>query len=256
MTTAAAKQRYQPAYETIPAAYRVLKWLVGGLLHIVYHREVIGQENFPRRGPVIVVANHLHLFDPPVLMLAMPRDCIWLAADKWQRAPIIRTLLRIAGAVFVRRGEVDRQALRLCIDVLAQGDVLALAPEGTRSKTGSLQRAKPGVAYLAVRSKAPIVPIAFWGAERLRDWLRLKRPTCKVVIGCPFKLPELSGKLTTEKLQELADLVMIQIGLLLPEGYRGVYAERCAAIEAGESDELSVLKQDAQVESHACALTT
>ena len=237
------KRRRRPTYRTSPLVYRIMKWIFGGLLRTIYRYEAIGQENLPSDGPVIVAVNHLHLADPPAVMLAVPRKVVTLAASKWLNRPVVGPILRLAGVVFVRRGEVDRQALRHCFDHLANGGVLALAPEGTRSKTGGLQRAKPGVAYLASRSKAPIVPVAVWGTERLSDWARLKRPTCKVVVGRPFRLPEFSRRPATEELQHLADLIMIRLGLLLPASYRGVYSERCAALERGESTELSVLLQ-------------
>ena len=244
-TTVKAKRRPRPTYDSSPVVYRIMKRIFGWPMRAMYRYQVCGQENFPTSGPVIAVVNHLHFLDPVAAMLAVPRKTVALAASKWESSPIVSAILRLAGVVFVRRGEVDRQALRGCLDHLAKGGALALAPEGTRSKTGGLERGKPGVAYLAHRSKAPIVPVAFWGTERLRDWARLKRPICRVVIGRPFKLPEFSEKPTTEELERLADLVMIQVGLLLPASYRGVYAEQCAAIESGESTELSVLLQGA-----------
>lgn len=233
--TTSAKKKPRPSYETSPVVYAILKWIITRLMHILYRYEVTGQENFPLSGPTMIVVNHLHLFDPGAVAPVVPRRIVTLAAGKWRTNILIRSFLRLAGAIFIRRGEVDRQALRACIEVLSKGGVLAIAPEGTRSKTATLQRAKPGVAYLATRMKSVLVPVAFWGIEKLGDWKRLKRPTCKVVIGRPFRLPRTSEKPSIAELQELADLVSIQIGLLLPERYRGVYTERIAAIEAGEN---------------------
>jgi len=137
---------------------------------------------------------------------------------------------------------VDRQALRACLDVLEKGEVLALAPEGTRSRKHALQRAKPGIAYLATRTGAFIVPVSVWGVERIGDWRRLIRPACHVVIGAPFRLPEVVGRATAAQLQHFADLIMLRLGLALPVSYRGVYGDRIAAIEAGESSELDALR--------------
>jgi 1-acyl-sn-glycerol-3-phosphate acyltransferase len=121
------------------------------------------------------------------------------------------------------------------MDVLAKGRVLAVAPEGTRSHTAELQEGKAGVAYLATRIRAPIVPVSHWGVEKLGLWKRLKRPRCRVVIGKPFHLPEFSVRPNTAELQKLADYIMLHIALGLPPAYRGVYAERTAAVEAGEA---------------------
>jgi 1-acyl-sn-glycerol-3-phosphate acyltransferase len=228
-------------YETNPGMYRFLRRLFNALMHILYRYEIVDQANFPASGPVILVVNHLHLLDPLAVAPAVDRQIVTLAAEKYIPNILVGTLLRLAGVIFVHRGEVDREALRHCADVLSQGQVLAIAPEGTRSKTGAMQQGKPGIAYIAYRSMrtkathATIVPIAIYGDERLSDWLRLKRPSGKVVVGHPFRLPDIEGKPTTEKFQELADLVMVKIGLLLPPSYRGVYSERIAAIEAGET---------------------
>jgi 1-acyl-sn-glycerol-3-phosphate acyltransferase len=242
MTATASVKRVRLPYETSPAVYRVIKWIFDRLMHILYRYEVTSLGPFPASGPTIIAVNHLHLFDPGAVAPVVPRQIVTLAAEKYMNNLLIGSLLRLAGSIFVRRGEVDREALRWCLNVLSKGGVLAVAPEGTRSRTGAMQRAKPGIAYLALRTNATIVPIAFWGIERLKDWAHLRRPTCQVVIGNPFRLPQLTEKPNTEKLQELADLIMLRIGLLLPESYRGVYATRIAAIEAGQSDELAALR--------------
>jgi 1-acyl-sn-glycerol-3-phosphate acyltransferase len=136
---------------------------------------------------------------------------------------------------------VDRDALRAAFEVLKEGGVLAVAPEGTRSRVGSMQQAKPGLAYLATRANAAIVPMGFWGIEQLRDWKHLRRPNCRLVIGKPFCFPTSTERVSTDRLQELTDLAMIKIGLLIPSQYRGVYAERIAAVAEGRSHELDEL---------------
>lgn len=235
MTASVVARRHRPTYQTSPVVYCIMRRLGTWLMHALYDYRVSGAEHFPESGPVIIVVNHLHLLDPGAVMPAVSRKIVTLAADKYKRNPLLGTLLRMAGVIFVRRGEVDREALRSCLAVLDSGGVLAMAPEGTRSKTASMQRAKPGVAYIAERTDALLVPIAFWGVEKLGDWRRMRRPTCQVVIGEPFRLPRPPGKLTTDALQELADWIMVRIGLLLPPSYRGVYAERIAAVEAGQA---------------------
>jgi 1-acyl-sn-glycerol-3-phosphate acyltransferase len=242
MTVSASVRRHLRAtYQTSPVVYQIMKWVFTRIMHIVYDYRATGQENFPPSGPTIIAVNHLHLFDPGAVMPAVPRKIVTLAADKWERNWVLGTLLRLAGVIFVRRGEVDRVALRDCLSVLSEGGVLAVAPEGTRSRTAALQRAKAGIAYLATRTNAVVVPVAFWGVERIGDWKRLKRPTCNVVVGRPFRLPQIKGKPSTEELQQMADLIMIRTGMLLPPSYRGVYAERIAAIESGQSNELAAL---------------
>jgi 1-acyl-sn-glycerol-3-phosphate acyltransferase len=211
-------------YASNPIIYRLLQWTISVLVRILYRYRVHGRENLPKNGSAMLVVNHLHLLDPIVVAAGVGRQVVTLVAEKWRENRLVGLFLKGAGVIFVNRGEVDRRALRACQQVLEAGGMLAVAPEGTRSRQGVLQRAKPGVAYLATRTNALIVPVAFWGVEKLREWKGLRRPTCHLVIGEPFHLPEVEGRLTTERLQELADLVMLRIAALLPENYRGFYA--------------------------------
>ncbi|MHB1318404.1 MAG: lysophospholipid acyltransferase family protein [Anaerolineae bacterium] len=212
-------------YASHPLVYGLVRYSVAFLMRMLYRFRVTGLENVPREGPTIFAMNHLHLFDPAAAGAAIPRQVVVMAADKWADHWFVRLFLKGAGTIYVRRGEVDRDALRACLQVLNAGGAMALAPEGTRSRTGALQRGKPGIAYLATRTHAVIVPVACWGVERFRDWKRLRRPSCTVSIGAPFRLEESPVRPTTARLQEYADQVMIRIATLLPEGYRGVYAE-------------------------------
>ncbi|MFP3897592.1 MAG: lysophospholipid acyltransferase family protein [Anaerolineales bacterium] len=220
-------------YEGHPIVYGTLKCIISFLVRLLYQYRVVRLAPFPQEGPVIIVVNHLHLLDPGVIAPVVPRRVVTLAADKWRQRPFSRWFLRAAGVIFVRRGEVDRRALRACLEVLRGGGVLAIAPEGTRSDHAGLQRAKGGVAYLAARTGAQIVPIAHAGVEKLAGWKRLRRPTCRVVIGEAFRLPEVPPEeLNSEKLREFADLIMVRLGLLLPEDYRGVYRKQIATAES------------------------
>jgi len=226
-----ASRKARIPHASHPLVYHSLRLVVGLLMRVVYRYRVRGLHNVPMRGPTIFAVNHLHLFDPAAAGAALPRQVVMLAADKWEHHWFVGRFLRAAGVVFVRRGEVDRQALKASLDVLNAGGALAVAPEGTRSRTGMLQRAKPGIIYLASRTQATIVPVACWGVERLRDWKRLKRPSCTVSIGEPFQL-QLPVRMTSEQRQEYADLVMIRIAEMLPESYRGVYAGLAAPSRA------------------------
>lgn len=225
----------RPNYHTSIVVYRTLWVIINALMRVVYRYRASGRKNMPRSGPVIIVVNHLHLVDPGAVVGAVSRQIVTLAADKWRiESPLIHWFLKRAGAIFVNRGEVDRNALRQCLDVLQHGLALAIAPEGTRSRTGQLQRAKAGVAYIARQADAVIVPIGAWGQEHLSDWRRLHRPSCHTVIGKPFRLDLGEGRVSTERLQQLADATMIQVARLLPPEYRGYYANQVAALGPDE----------------------
>ena len=229
VAAARARRQLRKRFDTSPATYRALKSFGTWLMHLLYRYEITGMENVPEAGATILAINHLHLLDAFAVMPIVSRQIITLAASKWYNNLIVGSLLRLAGVIFVRRGEVDREALRQCLDVLQGGGLLAIAPEGTRSHTGGLQAAKAGIGYLAARSDAMVVPVAIWGVEHLREWMHLRKPTCYVTIGRPFRPERPAGKLSSQDLQQMADQVMVRIAELLPPEYRGVYAGRVAA---------------------------
>lgn len=204
-------------YWRIRAAVR---WAFGVLADM----RVEGVEHIPPEGPGIIVTNHISRLDTPALLVASPRHVYPLAADKYRGFPGFNVLLNACGAIWIRRHEFDRDALRKALAVLERGDILGIAPEGTRSRSASLQEAKPGVAYLAVRSGAPLIPVGVTGTHTMgRDLLRLRKMQIRVVFGEPFVLP-LNGRVSTEDLLEATGMIMRRVAALLPPAYQGVYA--------------------------------
>ena len=180
----------------------------------------------PAEGPLLLVSNHLHWLDTPVLGVTVPRRATVFAARKWERRPIAGWVLRTLGnAIFVYRGEVDRQALRKALAVLKDGRVLAMAPEGTRSDTGALQQGKEGTAYLAARTAVPLVPVVAYGQEKMfSSLLRGRRAEVHVIYGPPFALPSTPGRVSKKRLQEFTEQIMLGLAAMLPPAYRGVYS--------------------------------
>jgi 1-acyl-sn-glycerol-3-phosphate acyltransferase len=187
--------------------------------------EVRGRENIPARGPLLVVANHLNLTDPPLLGISLGRKMMFMAKEELFRSPLTACFVGGFGAFPVHRGKVDRQALRISHQVLTDGLALIMFPEATRSKTARLQRAFPGSALIAMRSGVPILPVGIAGTEKIKGigWI-LRRPRITVNIGRPFHLS--AKKLTRAGLIENTDLIMERIAELLPPKYRGVYGKR------------------------------
>jgi 1-acyl-sn-glycerol-3-phosphate acyltransferase len=195
--------------------------------------EIDGRSNVPEKGPFIMASNHLHLFDPPLILVAVPyRRMTALAADKWSKVWPISWLLKSMGTIFVRRGEVDREALNKCLAVLNAGGIIGVAPEGTRSRTGTMQRGKPGIAYLATKADVSIVPVGVSGQNEIfSEWKRLRRPQVVVRIGEPFKLEPVSGRNKSEQLQARSDEVMRRVACLVHEELRGVYSDCVRKVE-------------------------
>ena len=204
--------------------YRIVKMIISLIYRLLARIEIVGVENVPQKGPYIVICNHLSSFDPPLLLITLPVRMTVLAANKYRSHPIFGPFLSSMGATYVRRGEVDRQALRACLDVLRRGGIIGIAPEGTRSPTGALQEGHTGVAYLASRAGVPILPVVVTGTEKMPASLkRLRRGQVKAVIGETFTLPITERKARGKQLKEFTELIMRHLADMLPEEYRGVY---------------------------------
>jgi len=206
-------------------AYHIMRAIAIVVAKVTTRAEVIGRENIPSSPPYLLVTNHLSAFDIPLLSSVFPHAIRALAAIEHRSNPLFAPILAASGAIWVRRGEVDRHALRESLAVLERGEVLGVAPEGTRAgESHALQEGKAGAAYVATRADVRIVPVGIAGTEKIKSGLlRLSRPKVRVAVGEPFRLPE-SGHVRSEKLRAYTDIIMRRIAVLLPEKYRGVYA--------------------------------
>ncbi|MFC1906348.1 lysophospholipid acyltransferase family protein [Chloroflexota bacterium] len=209
----------------MPWFYYVIVVIVRVLLKLLTRCQVKGIENVPSQGPLLIVANHLSLADPPILGISLNRKVIFMAKKELFRTRVIGYFWASLGTFPVYRGQPDRQAMRQAYQVLADGLALVIFPEGTRSCSSRLQPAFSGPALIALRSGAPILPVGFIGTERIRGitWL-LRRPKIMVNIGHPFYLPPVNSRLTKAQLAELTNSIMEHIAELLPLEYRGDYA--------------------------------
>lgn len=198
---------------------------------------VKGGENVPVDGSLIIVANHLHTLDPSLVSIAIKRKMVFMAKEELFRSSPSAYLMRGFGAFPVHREGVDRKALRQAEEFLAQGLALGMFPEGKRSPDGQLIPAFSGAALLAVRSGARILPVAITGTETIQ-WVRslLKGTRLTVNIGRPFSLPDVDGKLTGEKLNELTHYIMMRLAELLPPEYRGDYTSEGTKGHEGRED--------------------
>lgn len=204
--------------------YKVVRGAIGFLLRLLARFEVEGLEHIPDQGPYLLITNHIHWLDPPAVGVAFPYQAHVFAAEKWGRHWLLGPFMRSMNAIFVHRGEVDRKALRKALAVLEGGGVLGLAPEGTRSKTGAMQRGRSGAAYMAYRTGAPLVPVVSTGQEEVFSSLRrFRRARVRVVFGPPFEPPPVEGKATAAQVHAFADEIMYHMAAMLPPEYRGVY---------------------------------
>jgi 1-acyl-sn-glycerol-3-phosphate acyltransferase len=180
----------------------------------------------PRKGPLIIAMNHINFLEAPLLYGHLyPRDIAGFAkAETWKK-PIIGALARIWECVPVYRGENDMRSMRQALDVLAQGRMLNVMPEGRRSHDGALGKGHAGIVAIALRSGAPILPIAHYGAESF--WANLKRGRRTDVhfrVGELRRLRDPGAGEAKAMRAEAADEIMRALAALLPERYRGAYA--------------------------------
>jgi len=206
-----------------------MKVLFRGIFHVLGKVKVTGQENVPYGKPYVVAMNHVSIFDPPFVAAFWPEYLeIIGAADVFEK-PGQGLVLKAYGVIPVHRGDYDRSLFTKIISIIKSGNPLLIAPEGGRSHVTAMRRAKPGIAYIIEQTKVPVVPAALVGTTE-DYWQKAKRgerPSLEMRIGKPFHLPEITAKGTDkhEARQANADLVMNHLAGLLPEEYRGVYAD-------------------------------
>jgi len=207
---------------------RWFHWLANVLMRAVFRTllklEIRGLENTPPTGPVIVTINHASFLDPLLASAFLPRTIFPLGKVELFEKPLVGWVFPAYGVIPVRRGEIDRTAIRRSLALLRDSGVLLMAPEGTRSSDGRLQRGRSGVALLAVRTDATILPVAIWGVQAFwRNLSRLRRTEAHMVVGQPLHISVESRKVPREQLDEITDEIMYRVAELLPPEYRGVY---------------------------------
>lgn len=215
-------------------AYQVVTSTIKELTRLLCQVDDAQLSRVPERGPLIIATNHVNFLELPLIYTHLqPRPVTGFAKAENLNNPIFGPLLfGLWGGIPLRRGEADVPALRRALKALEAGQILGVAPEGTRSGHGRLQRGHPGIVWLALRSGAPLLPVAYYGGELFwRNLTRLRRTNFRIVVGRPFHLNADGIKVTRQVRRQMADEIMYQIAALLPTAYRGVYSNLEAATE-------------------------
>lgn len=226
----------------------IIRVVLSFLFHLLTRIEVRGLENIPASGGCILCTNHLSSLDAAFAFIYLKRDdATGLAGDTHQQNPLFNWLLTAVNVIWINREELDMRALRTATEYLKDGHILGIAPEGTRSRTHAMIQAKTGIAYLADKACVPIVPMAVTGTDKAVAQLkRLRRQRITLTVGKPIFLRPVDRKNRDRDLQRNTDEIMCQIAAMLPEHYRGVYADhpRLKEILSGSPSEVDNLGID------------
>lgn len=186
--------------------YQFAKGVIAAVFFPLYRIEVKGKEHFPKDGAVLLCSNHIDNLDPPTVGISAPRQVHFMAKEELFRVPVLGGIVRKVGSFPVKRGMSDREALRKGLNVLKDGGVLGLFPEGTRSKDGKLGKGLAGAGFFALRSDALVVPCAVIGTYKPFNKVR-------VYFGEPINLDSLRERKATA--EEATEFIMSKIAELL-----------------------------------------
>ena len=192
--------------------YRLLQFVLGVFFKLFFRAEIIGRENMPMDGGIILAANHTSNFDPPLLAAFLQRPVSYMAKQELFDVPIFGRVITGCHAFPVKRGAADRGAIKTAIKVIKMGNCLGLFPEGTRSKDGAIRKPEAGIALIAAMTAAPVVPAALIGTDKI-----FQKGSCfpklRVVYGKPIIF---EGKHNNkEDLQVFSQKIMDEINRMI-----------------------------------------
>jgi len=215
--------RHEPMRRALRWATRHIAWR---FLARIDAARISGLEHFPATGPAILMINHIAFIDPIVVLGNLPRNIVPMAKAEVYRIPVWGIFPRLWDVIPVHRQELDRRALERALTVLEAGEVILIAPEATRHP--ALGQAREGVAYLAHKSGAPIIPVVVEGTTGyptlVGPWNR-RKPKAYFQLGRPFRFKPVTGRLPRGRLRQMTDEAMYVLAALLPEHRRGYYAD-------------------------------
>jgi 1-acyl-sn-glycerol-3-phosphate acyltransferase len=202
--------------------YSLTRFIARPIIFLLANMQVEGLENIPASGPVILAMNHIHWMDIPMASVNVPRVTHYMAKIELFSVPLLGGFIRMLGAFPVRRGEGDRDSIRISERILADGEILVIFPEGHRSGNGVLLQAHPGAGYIAMRTGAPVVAVAISGTQKV---FKRFRPKVMIRYSRPFTMSAGDERRTRTSLAVATDQIMYQIAALLPPQSRGPYSE-------------------------------
>ena len=203
--------------------FRIFKWLYNNLTHVTVENEHL----MPKEGPCIITLNHLSRLDfPALIQLERYNDIYCVAADSYRNFPIFGKFINDSDMIWIDRTKADFAAMKRIMTELKNGNIIALAPEGTRSKTKALLQGKEGVTLIASKMRVPLISLSIIGSEKWESEIKhFRKPRITLRLGPTFQLPPIDPENREESLRTATDEVMCRIAANLPEQYHGFYKD-------------------------------
>ncbi|MDD2420945.1 MAG: lysophospholipid acyltransferase family protein [Heliobacteriaceae bacterium] len=210
---------YNAEIKTATFTYRFFRGLFTFIFRHFCRWQVAGLENVPATGPVVVAVNHTSNWDPVIVGCAINRQIHFMAKKELFGIPVVGWICQALAAYPVERGKTGRQALRASLDILAADKCIGMFPEGTRSKTGEISEAKGGVVMIAAKAQTVIIPVGLYNSRQV--FFRGRFRPFAVCFGPPVSVQVPEGeKLTSKRLQSLANELMVKIAAEVEKGRR------------------------------------
>jgi 1-acyl-sn-glycerol-3-phosphate acyltransferase len=190
--------------------YHLFKWsVVAPMLHGYFRGRVYGRENVPQRGRVLVVSNHASDFDPPLLSCAVGRPVAYMAKEELFQVPVLKQAIQAYGAYPVKRGSVDRAAMKAAIASVESGWATGVFLDGTRTADGRIADPKLGAAWIAAKTNSPLLPVSLWGTHQIFEKGKFPRPVPLTIrIGTLIEPPQSNDRAVLEAItQQCADAI-------------------------------------------------
>ncbi|MFL1672295.1 lysophospholipid acyltransferase family protein [Paenibacillus thiaminolyticus] len=190
--------------------YTMIRALLRLIYRVLFRLEASGREHVPKEGGVVLCSNHISLLDPPAIGILLKRRIRFMAKAELFNIPVLGAAIKALGAFPVKRGGVGKETIRTAFQLLQDGDIMGIFPEGTRN-TDQSTAAKKGAAMIALRSGAAVVPVAIIGSYKLFRKTR-------VVYGPPIDMSDLLEQKGSDVLEQATDRIMNHINRLKREG--------------------------------------
>ncbi|MDE5082097.1 MAG: lysophospholipid acyltransferase family protein [Trichodesmium sp. St15_bin1_1] len=191
--------------------YRLLKWsVIVPILRFYFRSNIYGIENVPQQGSLVIVSNHASDLDPPILSVCVRRPVAYMAKEELFKVPILKQIITLYGAYPVKRGSIDRSAIRSAMNNLAEGWAAGIFLQGTRTPDGRITEPKLGAALIAAKAKVPLLPVCVWGTHAVKNQGLIANAAVPITVRIGHVIPPPESTKKEELLQvshKCADII-------------------------------------------------